>query len=337
MSSDTHRDTSTANFVPRAFSGIQPTGDVPHLGNYIGALRNWVDLQDSTEGIYCIVDLHALSVPREPGEVGRATLQMARVMLAVGIDPQRSILFVQSRVREHSELAWFMQCVTAYGELRRMTQFKDKSESNDFVSSALFTYPALQAADIVLYDTDIVPVGEDQRQHLEMARDVSQRFNSRFGDVLVVPEARIAEIGARIMDLQNPENKMSKSSDSILGTVTLTDSEDEIARKFKRAVTDNDAEVRFDPVAKPGVSNLLSILAAAKRTDPVNEADNYTQYGPLKADTAEAVIEMIRPVQKRMAELDDGTVAELLTIGESRAREKASEVMERVRRAVGLF
>ncbi len=327
----------SATTKPRAFSGIQPTGDVPHLGNYIGALRNWVDLQDSTDGIYCIVDLHALSVPREPGEIGRATLQMARVLLAVGIDPHRSILFVQSRVREHSELAWFMQCVTGFGELRRMTQFKDKSESNDFVSSALFTYPALQVADIVLYDTDIVPVGEDQRQHLEVARDVSQRFNARFGEVLVVPEARIAEVGARIMDLQNPDNKMSKSSDSVLGTVSLTDTEDEIARKFKRAVTDNDAEVRFDPATKPGVSNLLSILAAAKRTDPAAEAENYTQYGPLKFDTAEAVIEMLRPVQKRMAELDDGTVTDLLGIGEDRAREKAEEVMERVRRAVGLF
>ena len=333
MSNDPNRAKST----PRAFSGIQPTGDVPHLGNYIGALRNWVNLQDSTDGIYCIVDLHALSVPREPGEVGRATLQMARVMLAVGIDPERSTLFVQSRVREHSELAWFIQCVTAFGELRRMTQFKDKSESNDFVSSALFTYPTLMAADIVLYDTDVVPVGDDQRQHLEIARDVTQRFNSRFGDVLVVPEARIAEVGARIMDLQNPQNKMSKSSDSVLGTVSLTDTEDEIARKFKRAVTDNDAEVRFDPENKPGVSNLLTILAAAKRTDPATEAENYTQYGPLKTDTADAVIEMIRPIQKRMAELDDGTVSELLTAGEDRAREKASEVMERVRRAVGLF
>ncbi len=333
MSSDTRR----GNTVPRTFSGIQPTGDVPHLGNYIGALRNWVDLQDSTDGIYCIVDLHALSDPREPGEVGRSTLEMARVMLAVGIDPQRSILFVQSRVREHSELAWFMQCVTAFGELRRMTQFKDKSESADFVSSALFTYPTLMAADIVLYDTDIVPVGDDQRQHLEVARDVTQRFNSRFGDVLVVPEARIESVGARIMDLQNPGNKMSKSSNSILGTVSLTDSETEIAKKFKRAVTDNDAEVRFDPENKPGVSNLLSILAAANRTDPVTEADTYTQYGPLKADAAEAVIEMLRPVQKRMAELDDGTVSDLLTIGEDRAREKAVEVMERVRGAVGLF
>ena len=333
MSSDNPR----ASTNPRTFSGIQPTGGIPHLGNYIGALRNWARLQDTTDGIYCIVDLHALSVPRDPGEVGRATVDMARVMLAAGIDPDRSTLFVQSRVREHSELAWHMQCVTSFGELRRMTQFKDKSESNEFVSSALFTYPTLMAADIVLYDTDIVPVGDDQRQHLEITRDVTQRFNSRYGDVLVVPEAQISEVGARIMDLQHPENKMSKSVESIQGTIMLDDTEADIARKFKRAVTDNDSEVRFDPAAKPGVSNLLSILAAAKDTDPVSEAANYTQYGPLKSDTAEAVIEMIRPVQKRMAELDDGAVAELLTIGEDRARNKAKEVMERVRRAVGLF
>ncbi len=328
---------SDATTTPRAFSGIQPTGGIPHLGNYLGALRNWVDLQESTNGIYCIVDLHALSIPRDPGEVGRATVEMARVLLALGIDPQRSILFVQSRVREHSELAWHMQCVTSFGELRRMTQFKDKSDHNEFVSSALFTYPALQAADIVLYDTDIVPVGEDQRQHVEITRDVTQRFNGRFGDVLVLPEVSISKVGARIMDLQHPDNKMSKSTDSPQGTVNLDDTEADIAKKFKRAVTDNETEVRFDPEAKPGVSNLLSILAAAKRTDPVAEAENYSQYGPLKADTAEAVIEMIRPIQKRMAELDDATVAELLAIGEDRARTKAAEVMDRVRAAVGLF
>ncbi len=328
---------SEASTKPRAFSGIQPTGGIPHLGNYIGALRNWVSLQDTTDGLYCIVDLHALSVPRDPGEVGRATLDMARVMLAAGIDPERSTLFVQSRVPEHSELAWHMQCVTSFGELRRMTQFKDKSDANEFVSAALFTYPALMAADIVLYDTDIVPVGDDQRQHLEITRDVTQRFNSRYGDVLVVPEAQISEVGARIMDLQHPDNKMSKSMESPQGTISVDDSEADIARKFKRAVTDNDSEVRYDPAAKPGVSNLLSILAAAKGTDPVTEAENYTQYGPLKSDTAEAVIEMVRPIQKRMAELDDGTVAELLAVGQDRAREKAAEVMARVRRSVGLF
>jgi len=322
--------------TPRAFSGIQPTGSV-HLGNYLGAIRNWVDLQETTDGIYCVVDLHALSLPREPGEIRKATIELARILLAAGIDPERSILFVQSRIREHSELAWHMQCVAGFGELRRMTQFKDKSETNEFVSSALFTYPTLQAADIVMYDTDIVPVGDDQRQHVEFTRDITQRFNNRYGDVLVVPEHRISGSAARIMDLQNPTAKMSKSADSPQGTVLLTDSEADIAKKVKRAVTDNDAEVHYDPEAKPGVSNLLSILAAVNKSDPEREAEGYTQYGPLKADTAEAVIELLRPIRKRLQELDDGTVVELLSIGEHKARAKATEVMDRVRAAVNLI
>ena len=332
---------STAPARPRAFSGIQPTGTV-HLGNYLGALRNWARLQDTTDGIYCLVDLHALSVPREPGEIARDTLEGAKDLLAVGIDPERSILFVQSHVREHTELAWLMQCVAGFGELRRMTQFKDKSETNDFVSAALFTYPALQAADILLYDTEIVPVGDDQRQHVELTRDLAIRFNSRYAPsadepVLVVPEHRIPEAGARVMDLQHPENKMSKSANSPQGTVLLTDSEADIVRKFKRAVTDNDGEVRFDPSGKPGVSNLLTILAAATDGDPVALADNYTQYGPLKADTTEALLELIRPIQKRRAELDDATTVELLQLGADKARAVATTVMDRVRSAVQLL
>ena len=321
---------------PRAFSGIQPTGTV-HLGNYIGALRNWAKLQETTNGVYCIVDLHALSVPREPGQIRRATIEAAKDLIAIGIDPDRSILFVQSQVREHTELAWLMQCVAAVGELRRMTQFKDKSESNDFVSAALFTYPTLQAADILLYDTEIVPVGDDQRQHIEFTRDLANRFNSRYGDVLVVPEHHIPEAGARVMDLQHPENKMSKSADSPQGTVLLTDSEAEIARKFKRAVTDNDGEVRFDPVNKPGVSNLLTILAVATDGDPVALAGNYTQYGPLKADASEAMIEVLRPIQKRRGELDDAATIDLLAHGADKARAVAGPVMERVRSAIELL
>ncbi len=320
----------------RAFSGIQPTGTI-HLGNYLGAIKNWVDFQDTTDGIYCVVDLHAFSVPREPGEVGAATLEAARDLLAIGIDPERSILFVQSDVRQHTELAWFMQCSAAFGELRRMTQFKDKSESNDFVSAALFTYPALQAADILLYDTDVVPVGDDQRQHVEFTRDVAQRFNATYGDVLVVPEHYIPPAGARIMDLQHPENKMSKSAVSELGTIFFTDSESDIIKKLKKAVTDNDGEVRFDPESKPGVSNLLNVLAVAKGTDPVSEAEGYSQYGPLKADAAEAVLEIVRPIQKRRQELDDGDVRAILADGADRARAKATEVMDRVRGAVQLL
>ncbi len=321
---------------PRAFSGIQPTGTV-HLGNYLGALRNWAKLQETTDGVYCIVDLHALSVPREPGEIRRATIEAAKDLIAIGIDPVRSTLFVQSQVREHTELAWLMQCVAAVGELRRMTQYKDKSETNDFVSAALFTYPTLQAADILLYDTQIVPVGDDQRQHIEFTRDLANRFNSRYGDVLVVPEHQIPQAGARVMDLQHPENKMSKSADSPQGTVLLTDSEAEIARKLKRAVTDNDGEVRYDPVDKPGVSNLLAMLAVATDGDPVALADDYTQYGPLKADTSAALIELLRPVQKRRAELDDAATIALLEHGAEKARAVAGPVMERVRSAVELL
>jgi tryptophanyl-tRNA synthetase len=322
--------------TPRAFSGIQPTGEL-HLGNYLGALRNWVNLQNDYGCVYCIVDLHALSVPRNPGEVKEASLQVARNLLAVGIDPEQSILFVQSRIKQHTELAWLMQCSAGFGELRRMTQFKDKSETNDFVSAALFTYPALQAADILLYDTDVVPIGDDQRQHIEFTRDIAQRFNGRYGEVLVIPEHRIPASGARVMDLQNPGNKMSKSADSPQGTVLLSDTPSQMAKKIKRAVTDNDAEVRFDPDAKPGVSNLLSLLAAATDGDPHELAGEYTQYGPLKSDVADALVALVEPIQKRLAELDDAMVLDVLAEGEERARAKATEVMDRILDAVQLL
>ena len=321
---------------PRAFSGIQPSGPL-HLGNYLGAIRNWVRLQESTEGIYCVVDLHALSIPHPPGEVRANTIDLAADLLAMGIDPEASILFVQSQVPQHTELAWHMQCVAAFGELRRMTQFKDKSESADFVSTGLFTYPALQAADILLYDTDIVPVGDDQRQHVEFTRDIATRFNSRFGDVLVVPEHQIPAAGARIMDLQYPEAKMSKSNDSPQGIIYLTDSAADIEKKLKRAVTDSDGEVRFDPKAKPGVSNLLTILAVATDDDAETVAKGYSQYGPLKADAAEALIEMLRPIQAKRAELDPATTIELLRVGAEKAQARASVVMDRVRAAIPLL
>ena len=322
--------------TPRAFSGIQPTGDL-HLGNFLGALRNWVKLQENYHCVYCIVDLHALSVPRNPGEVRAASMEVARNLLAIGIDPEQSILFIQSRIKQHTELAWLMQCSAAFGELRRMTQFKDKSETNDFVSAALFTYPTLQAADILLYDTDVVPVGDDQRQHIEFTRDIAQRFNNHYGDVLVIPEHRIPAAGARIMDLQNPGNKMSKSAESPQGTVLLSDTSSQIAKKIKRAVTDNDAEVRFDPETKPGVSNMLSLLAAATDGDPVELAEEYNQYGPLKSDVADAVVALVEPIQKRLVELDDATVLDILADGEDRARAKATEVMDRISGATRLL
>jgi tryptophanyl-tRNA synthetase len=324
--------------MSRVFSGIQPTGEL-HLGNLLGAVRNWTVEQHQADSFYCIVDLHALTVPKAPGEVGERSLELAQVLLACGLDPQVCTLFVQSHVREHTELAWLMQCVTAMGELRRMTQFKDKSEGKDFISAGLFTYPALQAADILLYDTDRVPVGEDQRQHIELTRDVAERFNHRYGDTFVLPVATVPTAGARVMDLQEPTNKMSKSAASDAGTVMLTEDLASVAKKFKRAVTDSDGEVRYDPAAKPGVSNLLSILGACTGREPAALAETYQQYGPLKADTAEAVVEVLRPIQERVTELraDPGATTELLRIGADKAANVAAEVMERVRANVGLL
>lgn len=324
--------------MSRVFSGIQPTGDL-HLGNLLGAVRNWVEDQHRADSFYCIVDLHALTVPKTPGEVGARTLELAQVLVACGLDPDACTLFVQSHVDEHSELAWLLQCVTSMGELRRMTQFKDKSEGKDFISAGLFTYPALQAADIVLYDTDRVPVGEDQRQHIELTRDVAERFNHRYGQTFVLPVATVPAAGARVMDLQEPTNKMSKSADSDAGTVLLTEDLAAVAKKFKRAVTDSDNEVRFDPVAKPGVSNLLSILGACTGRDPESLAADYSQYGPLKADTAEAVVEVLRPIQTRVAELreDPSATTSLLATGADKARTVAAGVVERARTNIGLL
>ena len=324
--------------MSRVFSGIQPTGGL-HLGNLLGAVQNWVRDQREADSFYCIVDLHALTVPKSPGEVGERTLELAQVLLACGLDPQACTLFVQSHVHQHAELAWLLQCVTSMGELRRMTQFKDKSEGKDFISAGLFTYPALQAADILLYDTDRVPVGEDQRQHIELTRDVAERFNHRYGETFVLPVATVPAAGARVMDLQEPTNKMSKSADSEAGTVLLTEDLASVAKKFKRAVTDSDGEVRYDPVAKPGVSNLLSILGACTGRDPEAVAESYSQYGPLKADTAEAVVEVLRPIQERVHDLraDPAGTAALLRTGAAKATEVAAAVLSRAERQIGLL
>lgn len=324
--------------MDRVFSAIQATGGL-HLGNYLGAIKAWVDGQDADDCFYAIADLHALTIPKEPGEVGRNTLELAKVLLACGLDPDRCTFFVQSHVREHSELAWLMQCVTSMGELNRMTQFKDKTENRKFISAGLYTYPALQSADILLYDTHKVPVGEDQRQHIELARDTAERFNSRYGETFVLPRAVVPKAAARVMDLQNPTSKMSKSADSDAGTILLSDDPKAILKKFKRAVTDSESEVRFDVAAKPGVSNLLSILGAATNTDPESLAGNYDQYGPLKVDTAEAVIEVLGPIQQRMAELDNemGSVHSALAKGSEKAREVAGPVVARAKGNIGLL
>ncbi len=324
--------------MTRVFSGIKPTGPV-QLGNLLGALRRWVVEQDDADTIFCVVDLHALTVPQEPAELRQRTLQLAQLLLAVGIDPERSTLFVQSHVPEHAELSWILECTAAFGELRRMTQFKDKSDGADFVSAGLFTYPALMAADILLYDTDEVPVGDDQRQHVELARDLAIRFNHRYGDTFVVPKATFPAAGARVMDLQHPTRKMSKSEDSPQGTILVLDDLASVAKKIKRAVTDNDDEVRFDPESKPGVSNLLSILGACTGADPSALADEYTRYGDLKSATAEAVVEALRPVQERFAELeaDPAGTAAILARGAEKARSVAGPVLERARANLGLL
>ena len=324
--------------MSRVFSGIKPSGSV-HLGNLLGALRNWVALQDEADTVYCVVDLHALTIPQDPEELRASTLSLAQMMIAVGLDPERCTLFVQSHVHEHSECAWLMECTAAFGELRRMTQFKDKVEQADFISGGLFTYPALQAADILLYDTDQVPVGEDQRQHIELTRDIAERFNARYGETFVVPEAVVPPAGARVMDLQAPENKMSKSEDSPQGSISLLDEPAAIEKKLKRAVTDSDGEVRWDPAAKPGVSNLLSILGAATGRKPAEAAAGIERYGDLKAATAEAVVELLRPIQARYHELaaDPAETARLLAVGADKASEVASATLDRARRNIGLL
>jgi tryptophanyl-tRNA synthetase len=323
--------------MARVFSGIQPTGDL-HLGNYLGAVRRWAAEQHDHDAIHCVVDLHALTIPRDPEELRRKTRQLTLLLFAAGLDPDTTIVFAQSMVREHTELSWIMECTAAFGELSRMTQWKDKKDRAEFVSAGLFTYPALQTADILLYDTDEVPVGDDQRQHIELARDVAIRFNGRYGETFVVPKHTIAPVAARVMDLQNPTSKMSKSLDSPQGTIEVLDDPAAITKKIKRAVTDNDGEVRWDPEGKPGVSNLLSILAACTDASPSELAERYDQYGPLKNDTAEAVVEALRPLQERYASLsaDPGAADALLAVGAEKARAIAVVTMERVRAAVGL-
>ena len=288
----------TLSAVTRVLSCMQPTGDV-HLGNYLGALRPWVAGQHDHDAFHGIVDLHALTVTEEPGVVGERTVQLAAMFFAVGLDPDVATVFVQSHVPEHSQLAWIMECTVSYGELSRMIQFKDKSakREGEFISAGLFTYPALQAADILLYDADDVPVGDDQRQHVEITRDIAIRFNHRFGETFVLPEAVTPTAGARVMDLQDPTSKMSKSAATDAGLIQLMDDPASIARKFKRAVTDSETEVRYDPAAKPGVSNLLDILGAATGQAPADLAEGYTQYGPLKQDAGDAVVELLAPIQ----------------------------------------
>jgi tryptophanyl-tRNA synthetase len=324
--------------MSRVLSGLQPSGDL-HLGNYLGAIRNWVADQDTHDAYYCIVDLHALTLDIDPAELRSRTFETALDLLAAGLDPERCTLFVQSHVPEHPQMTWLLECTATMGELRRMTQFKDKSLGKDSVRAGLFTYPVLQSADILLYDAERVPVGDDQRQHLELARELAIRFNHRYGDTLVVPEAAIPTTAARVMDLQHPERKMSKSVNSPLGTILLFDQEADIVRKVKRAVTDTDGVVRYDPEEKPGVSNLLELLAVATGRRPVEVAGSYQRYGDLKADVAEALVELLRPVRLRREALaaDPGSVTALLSFGAAKAHGVASATYRRASEAIGLL
>ena len=326
-------------------SGIQATGEL-HLGNYLGALRWWAIDQHTHDSFHIVADLHALTVPRDPAELRRSTLTTATMLMAVGLDPDVCTLFVQSHVPEHAELTWLLECVASVGELRRMTQFKDKAArgGEESARAGLFTYPVLMAADILLYDADRVTVGDDQRQHLELTRDLATRFNTRYGETFVIPEAAIpgAGRGARVMDLQDPTAKMSKSSESTQGVVMLLDPPEVIERKIKRAVTDADVgvdAVRYDPDAKPGVSGLLELLALATDRTPSAVAAGYHQYGPLKADTAAAVIEMVRPIQQRYQALgaDPVAVEKVLQRGAEKARTVAGVTRARAANAMGLL
>jgi tryptophanyl-tRNA synthetase len=323
----------------RIFSGIQPTG-TKHLGNYIGAITQYVAGQDRGEAIYCIVDLHALTVAYDPADLRAGLYDLLAVLLASGLDPARSVLFRQSDVREHTELTWLLSSVTSYGELSRMTQFKDKAGSaRELATAGLFFYPVLMASDVLAYRAQEVPVGDDQRQHVELMRDVAQRFNARFGDTLVVPEHRIPAVGARIMDLQHPQNKMSTTTGSIEGTVYVTDEAPAIEKKFKRAVTDSGSEVRR-AADKPGIANLIEILAAVRGATPeqVEGEMKDARYGDLKGAVAAAVIDYLAPVRERYAELraDEGSLEAILADGAERARGIAGETLADVRERMGV-
>ena len=324
--------------MPRVLSGIQPTGDV-HLGNYVGAISRWAREQQP-DHFFCIVDLHAITVPQEPGTLVGKTLDLACWMVAAGLDPDVCTLFVQSQVPEHTQLSWILECTATFGELGRMTQFKDKGQGRDSVPVGLFTYPVLQAADILVYQADEVPVGEDQRQHVELTRDLAQRFNHRYGETFTLPEATVPAVGARIMDLQHVERKMSKSAASPQGTILLAEDEAATRRKIMRAVTDSGSGIDAGP-DKPGITNLLDIMAAATGAEvpALESAFAGKGYGDFKRDVAEAVNAFLRPVRQRHAELvaDPGAIRDLLLKGAGKAREVAARTVETAYERVGFL
>lgn len=328
--------------MKRILSGIQPTADSLHLGNYLGAVRQWVALQEGNDAYYCIVDLHALTVETEPAVLRRRTLAAAAQLIALGLDTEKCTLFVQSHLPEHNQLAWVFECLTGFGEASRMTQFKDKSQKSgaDRTVVGLFTYPMLQAADILLYQPHQIPVGEDQRQHIELTRDLAQRFNSKFGEVFRIPEAHIIKSAAKINDLQDPGAKMSKSAASNAGIIDILDKPEANTKKIKSAVTDMGKEIKFDEKEKPGISNLLTIYAALtnQSVDQVEHEFTGKGYGDFKGAVAEVVTEFFAPVRERAAELlrDEAELNRILLEGAAKAKVVASETLLRVYDALGL-
>jgi tryptophanyl-tRNA synthetase len=315
----------------RVFSGIQPTGRKT-LGNYSGGFRQYAETQEEGDGYFCIVDLHSITVEYDPEELRRSTLDLAALLFATGLDAERSTVFCQSHVTAHAESSWLLSSVASYGQLGRMTQFKEKSDRHEFVSAGLFTYPVLMAGDILLYQTDLVPIGDDQRQHLELARDIAERFNHRYGETFQVPGGQFPKIGGRIMDLQEPTNKMSTTLSSELGAVYITDSSDVIRRKFKSAVTDSERDVRYAPAEKPGVSNLLEIMSVATG-EPIAKLESRFDgvgYGDLKEAVGESVVELLSPIQERFEALrdDERELQRLLAMGAEKARRTAEPTLE---------
>ncbi len=321
----------------RIFSGIQPTGE-KHLGNLIGGFRQYAATQEQGDAFFCIVDLHSITTEYEPADLHGRTLDLYAMLIATGLDPELSTVFAQSHVTAHAEAAWLLSAVTSYGQLGRMTQFKDKSDRRDFVSAGLFTYPVLMAGDILLYQADLVPIGDDQRQHLELARDLAERFNTRFGETFTVPRGVYPEVGARIMDLQEPTRKMSTTGGTVQGTIGMLDGPDVIRKKFRSAVTDSGRDIRRAD-DKPGVSNLIDILSVASRRPPEEIEAHYSDsgYGEFKQDVGDAVVELLAPVQERYAELraDEPELLRLLQVGADKAREASAPTLDAMMRRMG--
>ena len=324
--------------MKRVFSGVQPTGNI-HLGNYLGALKQFVELQDDNECIYCIVDLHSITVPQDPKELRKHILDVAALYLSIGVDPKKSTVFVQSDVSGHSELSWILTCSSYTGELSRMTQFKDKSRGKESAPAGLFTYPVLMAADILLYDTDIVPVGNDQKQHIELCRDIAMRVNNRFKDTFVIPDGRFLKEGARIMALDDPTKKMSKSAENIHSRISLLDEDSKIKKSIMRATTDSDGEIRFDPENKPGVSNLLNIYSAlsGKSVDDIVADFAGCGYGDFKKELVEITKEALVPIKQNFNEIrETEELKQILRDGADRANAIAEKTMKRVKANFGL-